>query len=141
MNTLLHTVGTVLAFARHDEVVHYVLGEALGLGLPYAVQRWDRGRLSPAQRARAWNTASWGSALYGFGQLSMIGWCWVTRQDARRWWRASPPLAVAKVALVLLAGVAAAALVTGVMVALAEGAAWLLDALVPLCMDADAGRP
>jgi hypothetical protein len=142
MSTLFHTVGTILAFVRNDGVVHYVLGETLGIGIPYAVQRWDRGRLTPAQRRRAWNTASWGSALYGFGQLSMIGWCWVTRADVRRWWRESPPLAVAKAALVILAGVLAAAFLTTVIWALAEGSAMLLDAIVPVLMSAPGGgRP
>lgn len=51
-------------------------------GVPLAVQLWDRRRLSPAQRARSWNTATWGAALYAFGPLSMLGWCWVTRKSA-----------------------------------------------------------
>ena len=143
MSTLLHTVGTVLAFAQNDEAVHYVLGEMLGMGLPYAVQRLDRAwLLSPAQRDRAWNTASWGSALYGFGQLSLIGWLWVTRADARRWWSESPPVAVVKIATVLLVGVLAAALVTGVIALLGEGSAMAIDKLVPALLDAPGGgRP
>ena len=52
--------------------------------VPLALQLWDRRRLSPEQRARCWNVATWGSALYAFGPLSMLGWCWVTR---RPWWR------------------------------------------------------
>jgi hypothetical protein len=143
MSTLLHTVGTALAFVQNDEAVHYVLGEILGIGLPYAVQRLDRTwLLSPAQRDRAWNTASWGSALYGFGQLSLIAWFWVTRADARRWWRESPPVAVVKIAAVLLVGVLAAVLVTVVMWLLAEGSAMALDRLVPALLDAPGGgRP
>ena len=34
----------------------------LGMLLPYAVQRWDRLRLSDEQREGAWNGASWGAA-------------------------------------------------------------------------------
>jgi hypothetical protein len=83
--------------------LRYVLVLILGIALPYALQRVDRRRLTPAQQARAWNTASWAAALYAFGPLSMLGWVWVTRQDVRRWWRASPPLAVAR-SLLLLGG-------------------------------------
>ena len=63
------------------------VGMLLSILLPYLVQRWDRRRLTPEQRAATWNYASWGSALYGFGPLSMIGWAWVTRQGVRRWRR------------------------------------------------------
>ncbi|WP_437572212.1 transcriptional regulator [Sorangium sp. So ce542] len=51
----------------------------LGIALPLALQRWDRRRLTPEQRAACWNGATWGAALYAFGPLSMLGWCWVTR--------------------------------------------------------------
>ncbi|WP_437976928.1 transcriptional regulator [Sorangium sp. So ce295] len=51
----------------------------LGIALPFALQRWDRRRLTPEQRAACWNGATWGAALYAFGPLSMLGWCWVTR--------------------------------------------------------------
>ena len=56
---------------------------ALGIVVPLALQRWDKRRLSVAQREAAWNTASWGAALYAFGPLSMLGWCWVTRRGWR----------------------------------------------------------
>lgn len=59
----------------------YVLQLALGIVIPLAMQRWDRRHLTPEQRARAWNTASWGAALYAFGPLSMLGWWWVTRRS------------------------------------------------------------
>jgi hypothetical protein len=60
----------------------FVIELAVGIGLPLAVQLWDRGRLSPEQRARSWNGATWGAALYAFGPLSMLGWGWVTRKSA-----------------------------------------------------------
>jgi hypothetical protein len=101
-------VQTLVLLASAYALRRTVLVMILSVALPYVAQRWDRGRLAPAQRARAWNTASWGAALYAFGPFSMIGWCWVTRNDARRWWRESPPLAVAKGAGLLVAGVAAA---------------------------------
>ncbi len=62
--------------------LRYVLQIVLGIGLTLLVQRWDRRRLSDEQRARAWNTATWGAALYAFGPASMLGWGWVTRKSA-----------------------------------------------------------
>ncbi|WP_437533710.1 transcriptional regulator [Sorangium sp. So ce726] len=65
----------------------------LGIALPFALQRWDRRRLTPEQRAACWNGATWGAALYAFGPLSMLGWCWVTRgvQHGRPGARGSGP--------------------------------------------------
>lgn len=84
----------------------------LGIALPLALQRCDRRRLTPAQRAACWNGATWGAALYAFGPLSMLGWCWVTRgvqhgrPDGRpRRWRALKALglgAASAAALVLV---------------------------------------
>jgi hypothetical protein len=62
------------------KVLRFVLQMALGIVLPLALQAWDKRRLSPERRERAWNGASWGAALYAFGPLSMLGWCWVTRR-------------------------------------------------------------
>ena len=59
----------------------FIIELAVGIGLPLALQRWDRGRLTPEQRARSWNGATWGAALYAFGPLSMAGWGWVTRKS------------------------------------------------------------
>jgi hypothetical protein len=56
---------------------------ALGIVLPLAVQLWDRRRLTAEQRDACWNGATWGAALYAFGPLSMLGWCWVTRGATR----------------------------------------------------------
>ncbi|XXY46692.1 transcriptional regulator [Sorangium sp. So ce269] len=58
----------------------------LGIALPLALQLWDRRRLTPVtpeQRNACWNGATWGAALYAFGPLSMLGWCWVTRNVQR----------------------------------------------------------
>ncbi len=90
-----------------------VIQMVLGIALPLALQRWDRRRLTPEQRAACWNGATWGAALYAFGPLSMLGWCWVTRgvqhgrPDARgpRRWRALKALglgAASAAALVLV---------------------------------------
>src|SRR5580700_5007776 len=72
---------------RSMKTLRTAVSMILSFLLPYLVQRWDRRGLGPEQRAAAWNGASWGSALYGFGPLSMIGWAWVTRQGVRRWRR------------------------------------------------------
>jgi hypothetical protein len=72
----------------------------LGIVVPLALQLWDRRRLDEEQRARAWNFASWGAALYAFGPLSLLGWYWVTR---RGWRRLYGPVAVLAVATVITA--------------------------------------
>jgi hypothetical protein len=59
--------------------LRFVLQIALGIALPLAIQLWHRRRLAPAQRAAAWNLATWGAALYAFGPLSLLGWFVVTR--------------------------------------------------------------
>lgn len=69
----------------------------LSIGLPLAMQLWDRKRLNDAQVSRLWNCASWGAALYAFGPLSMIGWFWVTRR-----WRGLP-LGIGSALLILVA--------------------------------------
>jgi hypothetical protein len=56
----------------------------LSIVLPLLLQLWDKRRLDDEQRARSWNVASWGSALYAFGPMSMLGWSWVTRPRWRR---------------------------------------------------------
>jgi hypothetical protein len=58
----------------------YVIQLALGIVLPLAAQLWDRKQLTPEQRGRLWNWASWGAALYAFGPASMLGWWWVSRK-------------------------------------------------------------
>lgn len=64
------------------KTLRYALDIVLSVALPLALQLWDRRRLKPEQRARAWNYASWGAALYGFNVLSMLAWFWVTRRSA-----------------------------------------------------------
>jgi hypothetical protein len=105
-----------------------VLQWFLGIALTYALQRWDKGRLLPEQRDRAWNTASWGSALYGFGQLSMLGWAWVTLAEPRRWWRRSPARAIGRGAAVLLAGLRMVVTISLVIGLVDAGVAWLSGA-------------
>jgi hypothetical protein len=102
-----------------------VLQWFLGIALTYALQRWDRARLRPEQQDRAWNAASWGSALYGFGQLSMLGWAWVTLAEPRRWWRRSPALSIAHSLAVLLAGLRMAVTISVVIGVVDAGVAWL----------------
>ena len=60
---------------------------ALGILLPLLVQRWDRRRLSPAQRELTWSVSTWGAALYAFGPLSMLGWFWTSRVGSWPWWK------------------------------------------------------
>ncbi|MCC6552881.1 MAG: transcriptional regulator [Polyangiaceae bacterium] len=62
------------------KTLRFALQIALGIALPLLLQRWHRGRLPPAQRAFAWNGATWGAALYAFGPFSLLGWFWVTRR-------------------------------------------------------------
>lgn len=68
------------------KTLHFTLIWFLTRGVAYGVQRWDRGRLTPEARERAWNSASWGAAVYNFGHLSMLGWCWVSRAHWP-WWK------------------------------------------------------
>jgi hypothetical protein len=66
------------------KVARTAIAIVLGFLLPLLVQLWDRRHLDGEERQRVWNFASWGSALYAFGPLSMLGWSWVTR---RNWMR------------------------------------------------------
>lgn len=62
--------------------LRFVFQITLSIVLTLVLQRWDRRRLTKEQQDRSWNTATWASALYAFGPLSMIGWGWVTRKSA-----------------------------------------------------------
>lgn len=64
------------------KVARFTLQILLAIVLPLVIQRLDRRALGPEERARVWNGASWGSAIYNFGEFSMLGWCWVTRRWA-----------------------------------------------------------
>jgi len=78
-------------------VARYLFQIVLGVALTYALQRWDRARfLTEEQRARAWNTSTWGVALFWFGPLSLLPWGWVTR---RFWGLSLGLLALAAVSL------------------------------------------
>ncbi|MBM4357633.1 MAG: transcriptional regulator [Deltaproteobacteria bacterium] len=68
------------------QVARLALAMVLGIALPFLAQWLDRRRLAPPVRARSWNVATWGAALYGFGPLSMLGWFWTTRPRWRRVW-------------------------------------------------------
>jgi len=66
------------------KVAQTALAMILGIVLPWLVQLWDKRRLPDEAKARSWNIATWGSALYAFGPLSMLGWSWVTRRGWTR---------------------------------------------------------
>jgi len=66
------------------KVVRTAVTMVLGILLPLLVQLWDRRRMGAERRQLAWGYASWGSALYAFGPLSMLGWIFGTRP---RWLR------------------------------------------------------
>ena len=51
----------------------------MGIVIAVTLQILDRRRLTPEQRAWVWNAASWGSAVYNFGPLSLVAWGYVTR--------------------------------------------------------------
>lgn len=70
--------------------------------VPWLIQRWDKRRMSPLMRARCWTIATWGSALYAFGPLSLLGWFWVTRPRWRRVWMGPLWTCGAAVGLMLL---------------------------------------
>lgn len=90
-------------------VLRVVVSMVLSIALTVAVQLLVRSRLPPERRARGWNAASWGAAVYAFGPLSMLGFFWVTRRPG--WVGALSALVFA---------VVAAALVLGVMVGVDE---------------------
>jgi hypothetical protein len=82
---------------------------------------WDRRRLTPAQRARSWDSvATWGVAIY-CAPFSALPWVWVTRQEWRVWIRRGPTYALARSAWVLLKGKAAVALLVAIYLALGTG--------------------
>jgi hypothetical protein len=92
----------------------YTLVFVLNTGLTLGVQIWDRRRLTERQRARAWNAASWGSAIYVASVASMIPWAWVTRSEWAKWRERGLGFAIARSALLLGAGLVAAALIYGI---------------------------
>ena len=105
------------------KILLFSVVSVLNWALTYAVQRWDRGRLSEAQRARAWNGASWGAAVYWFGFASMLPWAWVTRQRWRAWRQRGLDVALAQSAWLLLKGAIAAVAVAVALWAVTAGLA------------------
>ncbi len=65
------------------DVLDVIVSGILSLGLTYTVVACDRLRLSAPQRARAWNSATTGSAILAFAPLCIIAWFWVTRRSLR----------------------------------------------------------
>jgi hypothetical protein len=109
-------------------VLRYVLSIALGIALPLAAQLWDRRRLDPEQRERAWNAATWGGALYAFSVFSMLGWCWVTRGGFPGWRvvARAPGRALARAGWALALGLASTAVLLALLVAADRAVAWIL---------------
>ena len=81
------------------KVLLFALNMVLGMVIPLGIQIADRRRLSAAERPWVWNTASWGSALYNFGPLSLIAWGYVTRSP-RYWWGLLNGVMLTEIALV-----------------------------------------
>src|SRR5690606_14809989 len=61
-------------------VLRVVIQMVLAIVLTVALQLAVRARLPAERRARGWNGASWGAAVYAFGPASMLGFFWVTRR-------------------------------------------------------------
>jgi hypothetical protein len=103
-----------------------VLITLLNWALTLGVQLADHRRLDATQRARGWNSATWGAAVYWFGFLSMLPWVWVTRVEWRAWRARGLTVALARSALLLLAGAGAAAAVLALLMAAEAGLATAL---------------
>jgi hypothetical protein len=54
-----------------SEILVVALSFVLNAALPYAIVKRDLGRLSPDRLSRAWNEASFLSAVIAFGPLSI----------------------------------------------------------------------
>lgn len=61
------------------KVAFFAANLALGIVLPVLIQLLDRRRMTAEERARVWSFATWGSAVYNFGPLSLVAWGYVTR--------------------------------------------------------------
>jgi hypothetical protein len=69
-------------------VLHFALALVTGYALVVGVQLADRWLLQTvAVRARGWNYATWGAAVYWLGELSLLGWCFVARFRFDPWLR------------------------------------------------------
>jgi hypothetical protein len=54
------------------EILQLLSGLVLSIGLPAALIRRDMRGLPPIQARRAWNSASFWSAVVGFGPLALV---------------------------------------------------------------------
>jgi hypothetical protein len=63
------------------EFYYAVILAILNVAVPYLITRRDRRRLTKDELDRAWNTATWGSAVYFFGPLCLPVHFWVTRRS------------------------------------------------------------
>ncbi|MEP7122321.1 MAG: transcriptional regulator [Byssovorax sp.] len=102
------------------KILLYTFAAILNISLTLTLQILDKRRLTEAQRSRAWNTASWGAALYcAFfvgGAASMIPWAWVTRNEWALWRRRGLGPALLRSALTLAAGLGVGALIYGIAI-------------------------
>lgn len=87
---------------------------------------WDRRRLTNAQRARSWNVATWGCAVYWGGIFAALPWVWVTRSEWPEWRRRGLGHALKRSAWVLVEGLGAVAMLVEVFEAIGEGLATAL---------------
>jgi len=60
-------------------VLFFVFSLFWGVTIPLGLQLLDRASLTSREREWVWGFASWGSALYNFGPLSLVAWGYVTR--------------------------------------------------------------
>lgn len=104
----------------------YSLAFVLNIVLTLGAQILDKRRLNERQRARSWNAASWGSALYVAGPASMIAWAWVTRNEWARWRRRGLDWALLWSVITLAAGLGVGALIYGISVGVITGLAAVL---------------
>jgi hypothetical protein len=65
------------------EVALLLAGVAFNMALCAALVIWDRKRLPPMQRERAWNTASFASAVFAFAPWCILAHFWITRRSIR----------------------------------------------------------
>jgi hypothetical protein len=65
------------------DIALLILSSAFNMAICIALVRWDRKRLPPAQRERAWNTATFGTAVFWFSPWCILAHFWVTRRSLR----------------------------------------------------------
>ncbi len=98
-------VSTALTVAESvTAVAKAAAGMLISIVLPWLAQWWDRRQLRRQGRDGPWGYASWGSALYGFGPLSMLAWSHLTRARPWRWLMGPAYMGVLLLAIVLVSG-------------------------------------